>query len=628
MAQSVGQMFFARVAASQDVVALHAPHHNPPIKLTYGDFGKKVKHFAGGLLKLGLEKGDKVALISDNCPQWIISDLAILCVGGISVPRGADTSVAEVWYIINHSEAKGAILQNKRQYVQLAKELSTIPTLQWIVLLDDSVETIVQEQSFVSPGIQLVNYSDVCNSGEACEELVEEAVKQVDREDIAALVYTSGTTGIPKGVPLRHRNLLYQCETIDLGFTINPGDVLLSILPAWHVYERIAEYFGMYHGTTIYYTDKRWLKDDMAKVDPSFIPCVPRIWESVYDAVMAKLSKAAPRKRQLVEFLLKSSREFIVHRRRVLGKEAAKYPPSRKESLKAFLRMIPLLPLHFFAEFLVYRKIRSLTGKRLKAAVSGGGTLAPYLDDFFEAVGVPILNGYGLTETSPVLAVRSVKNNIRGSVGLPLRGTEIEIRDEDGNVLPQGEVGVIWARGPQVMSGYYKNEEETRRVLGPDGWFNTGDLGWFTWQGHLVISGRAKDTIVLLSGENVEPERIETVARKSPLVHQIVVVGQDKKALGALVVPEWETLALVLDLPPNTPIEVLLNNPNAAKVVKDSINTVLREDGGFRSFEFISNVHLLAEPFSVENGMLTQTMKPKRNVILSRYARTIDEMLS
>ncbi|MGC8740495.1 MAG: AMP-dependent synthetase/ligase [Candidatus Sumerlaeaceae bacterium] len=621
MSSTIGAVFQNCVEKYGHIPALHAPHRNPPLLMTYGEMGEKVRAFGAGLLALGVQKGDRIALISDNQPEWIISDLAILSIGAISVPRGSDTSLAEIWYIINHSEAKVVILENRKLFDRLAKEISGAPSLQCLIMFDNSASAMRRDS-----GLEIYDFEETVHKGATLTSTFDDACQATTSDDIAAIVYTSGTTGIPKGVPLRHRNFLYQCEAIDLGFEIKPGDVLLSILPSWHVYERIAEYFGMYHGTTIYYTDKRWLRDDMSKANPAFLPCVPRIWESVYDAIMAKLDKFPRGRRALVLKLLDLSRHYIKNRRIVREHNAAAAPPTLGEKWKATLSMLILTVPHLLADLLLYRKIRTMTGSRLKAAVSGGGSLAPYLDDFFEAVGIPILNGYGLTETSPVLAVRTLKENIRGTVGKPLLGTTIEIRDEDGQVLPPGKTGVIWAKGPQVMSGYYRNDEETKRVLTEDGWFNTGDLGWFTWQGHLVICGRAKDTIVLSSGENVEPEPIESVARKSPLVQQIVVVGQDKKALGALVVPDFAQLAVALQLPTDTPAADIISHPDAARIVKESINATLKKDGNFRVYEFIQHVRLLEEPFSPENGLLTQTLKPKRNVITARFARLIDSM--
>jgi long-chain acyl-CoA synthetase len=622
MKRTVGAIYAENARRFAHVLALNAPHRHPPLLMTYAELGEKINALAGGLLALGVAKGDRVALISDNCPEWIISDVAILTIGAICVPRGSDTTTAELWYIINHSEAKIAIIENRKLFERLGPEIATVPALRSVILLDDSAGDLTHHYR-ITP----FNFSDVCARGREKGEHVAEALQAVEPEDIAALVYTSGTTGIPKGVLLRHSNFVYQCEVIDLGFPIRPGDVLLSILPSWHVYERMAEYLGMYYGATIYYTNKRRLREDMVKANPSFIPCVPRIWESVYDAIMAQVHKQSPSRIRLVTTLIELSGRYIRNRRLVRKAEVAPKPAGRLQRIIAALRMAALSVPHKLADVLLYRKIRTLTSSRLKAAVSGGGSFATYLDDFFEAAGIPILNGYGLTETAPVVAVRSTQENIRGTVGRPLRGTSVEIRDEDGKVLPQGQIGVIWVKGPQVMKGYFRNDDETRRVLTDDGWFNTGDLGWFTWQGQLVVSGRAKDTIVLSSGENVEPERIEAVARKHPLIDQIVVVGQDKKALGALVVPDFANLAARLRLPADSPPEKILSHPDAPRIIRESINAALAQDGSFRPFEFIQHVHLLHEPFTPENGLLTQTLKPKRNMIAARYAAVIDNML-
>ncbi len=619
--KTLANLFGNSVTRFSHVLALNAPHRTPPLAMTYGELGDKVTALSGGFLALGVMRGDRVALISDNRPEWLMTDLALVTMGAVCVPRGADTSTAEIWYIINHSEAKVVVLENRNLFARIASELSSAPSIGAIVLLDNSAAALQPQTT-----IRLHNFEELFSLGRSQAEDVKKLRAEVSHDDIAAIVYTSGTTGIPKGVPLRHSNLVYQCEAIDLGFQIKPGDVLLSILPSWHVYERIGEYYGFSNGATIFYTDKRWLRDDMANAHPAFIPCVPRIWESVYDAIMAKIAKEPPPKARIVEKLIQLSRQYVRHRRLVRFLEASPKPASLGQRAISLAKCLMYYLPHKIADLIVYRKLRALTGTRLKAAVSGGGTLAPYLDDFFEAVGIPILNGYGLTETSPVLAVRTTKQNIRGTVGPPLRGTQIEIRDENGKVLPQGQTGIVWARGPQVMSGYYRNEEETKKVLTPDGWFNTGDLGWFTWQGHLVISGRAKDTIVLLSGENVEPERIEAVARKNPLIAQIVVVGQDKKALGALVVPNFPELASCLGLSPETSAHEIVRHPDASRLVREAINDTLAEDGSFRAFEFIQRVRLLDEPFTPENGLLTQTLKPKRNVIMSRFAKLIEEM--
>jgi long-chain acyl-CoA synthetase len=425
---------------------------------------------------------------------------------------------------------------------------------------------------------------------------------------------------------LTHRNLTHQSDRIGIGAAALPADILLILLPSWHAYERAVEYIALRHGWTLTYSDKRHFREDMARIRPQLLPCVPRIWESVYDVIQDGMRRASPAKRRLVEFLIAASHRFVWASRVARGADLRRRPANPLTRAAGAMVACALLPLHRAADAVAYRTIRAATGGRLKAAVSGGGSLAPYIDDFFEVLGIPILNGYGLTETAPVLTLRVLEHNVRGSVGRPVNDTEISIRNEEGGELLQGETGVVWARGPQVMSGYYRNPEATRAVLSEDGWVNTGDLGWIAATGDLVIAGRAKDTIVLSSGENIEPEHVETVARQSRFVQQVVVVGQDQKAIGALVVPDFAALAAELGLPEGSAREELTALPAAAKVVRESMNQALEHDGGFKSCEYISRVALLAEPLTELNGMLTQTLKVRRRVVAEHHAQLIRGM--
>jgi long-chain acyl-CoA synthetase len=471
----------------------------------------------------------------------------------------------------------------------------------------------------------------VLDLGRSNEGLYAERRNALTPDQVACIVYTSGTTGGPKGVMLTHRNLSSQMDSVDLGIgdAIAPGAKVLSLLPTWHAYERTAEYYLFTYGCTIIYTDKRYLKQDLDKVRPHILPCVPRIWESVYEAIHDKVSKAPQARQRLFHFFYGIGLSYVKARRVAKGwvirRTGNEY--SMGAVIVATLKELLLRPLYGLGDRIVFSKLRAaVSGGRLVAAVSGGGSFAAYLDDFFEVVGVPIVNGYGLTETAPVLTIRRIDWNVRGSVGLPIRGTEIEIRSESGEVLPRGKTGVIFGRGPQVMKGYYNNPEATAKVLSEDGWFNTGDLGFMSVDGDIVITGRAKDTIVLSSGENVEPEPIENVARHSPLIMQIVVVGQDQKNLGALVVPNIGPLASALGLPADSSPETVIGHGKAARVIVDEISRALKGDGGFKPSEFVSKVGLIAEPFSDENGMLTQTMKIRRNKVAENYADLIKSL--
>lgn len=619
--RTVPELFFECAGRHSLVRALQDPHRDPPLNLPYSEFADMVRAFGAGLLSLGIKRGDRVGLFADNRPRWLVGDLAMLSCGIINVPRGADSAVREIWYILNHSEAVAAIVQDARLLKRLGKTIGAECAVRVIILMDDSAA-----EATPLPGVHVVNFASVLEQGRGNLEAFEKERVKTRPDDTALIVYTSGTTGLPKGVMLTHANLVHQADNIDLGVPIEPGDRFLSILPMWHVYERVAEYLCIRHGGTIVYSDKRSIRDDMVTLEPEFLPCVPRIWEMVYDGVRERVRKDTPCRRRIFRLFEAIGTQFVRARRDACGMNASGSPEGLSRRLSGGLRLGLLMPLHFLGDALVFSQIRKATGAKMKAAVSGGGSLPAYLDDFFEIVGLPILNGYGLTETSPVVVNRRVNWNVRRTVGPPMADAEVEIRGEDGSALRAGEVGVIWLRGPQIMKGYYKNEDMTRSLIDADGWFNTGDLGWMTHHGDLVISGRAKDTIVLMSGENVEPEPLEGAASRSRLVSQIVVVGQDQKTLGALVVPNVHALAETLGLKSSMHIAEVIQHPEAARLVRESIQSALRGNKGFKVSEQITRITLLAEPFSEANEMLTKTLKPRRNVILKRYAAEIAAM--
>ncbi|CAI7822253.1 unnamed protein product [Closterium sp. NIES-54] len=382
------------------------------------------------------------------------------------------------------------------------------------------------------------------------------APRQASRpDDVATLVYTSGTTGNPKGVMLTHSNLMHQVNNFECALTPDAGDVMLSLLPPWHMYERSCEYFLLSRGVQLVYSNVKSFKEDLMKHPPDYFVAVPLVFEVLYSGVQKKLAAASAARAAIAKFLIKVSclhkealriwtgMAVLRSRENVQG---LMFMKAVAECLGSGLLALVLLPLHLLAEKLVYTKVKAAIGIK-KAAVSGGGSLPSHVDKFFEQIGITLLNGYGLTETSPVLTVRQSSNNALGSIGSPVPGTEIKIVDlETGAGLPAGQRGLVKARGPQVMKGYHKNPAATAMAIDKDGWFSTGDLGWISpltpvgaarnAGGLLVLDGRAKDTIVLASGENVEPAFVEEAALSSPVIRQIMLVGQDERKLGALIV--------------------------------------------------------------------------------------------
>lgn len=599
--------------------ALYAPHLKPSVEISYATMRDHVTSLAKGLLEIGLSPGDHIAFFADNGPRWIITDLSILTAGCVTVPRGTDTSTEEMEFILTHSDSKALFLQNRKIYDRLLDSFA-FKHLQYVVLMDDQIDS----KTVLESGTKVLSYSELLETGyRSVKDIKPEEIKS---SDLASIVYTSGTTGSPKGVMLSHKNLVSQPELVNVGYVPQPGDLLLTILPAWHAYERAVEYFSLYHGVTLVYSDKRYIKEDLIRIRPQLFPCVPRIWEMVYNGIQDKISKTSKSQQRLYNFFVKYGLDFIKAKRIVYNNRAELSELSSGDRLTAIARYFLLLPVYFLGTKLIYNKVRRITGGKLMAAISGGGSLPPYLDAYFELMQVPILNGYGLTETSPVISVRRTNSNVRGTVGPILSETQVRIVNEKNEVLSPGTIGEIQVSGPQVMMGYYKNEESTKNVFTSDGWLKTGDLGWLSQQGHLVLSGRAKDTIVLMSGENIEPEHIESAISKNKLINQIILVGQDQKQLGALVVPDYEMLAHELHLSESIGIDEICNHKDSIDVIKHAIKKSMADQGGFKPFEVVGHIKLLQEPFSQENGLLTNTLKIKRNLVLKKYENVISEI--
>jgi long-chain acyl-CoA synthetase len=354
--------------------------------------------------------------------------------------------------------------------------------------------------------------------------------------------------------------------------SLSPGKKVLSILPIWHAYERSFEYFIFSGGCTQIYTNIRYVKQDLKQFQPQYMVGVPRLWESIYEGVQKQFRDQPPKQQKLVNFFLDQSLAYIRAKRITQGLDLEQHQISAATKAIATVKRAALSPVHRLASKLVYQKIRDGLGGQVEFFVSGGGSIADHLEDFFEIVGIDILSGYGLTETAPITNVRRTWRNIREADGQPLLDTEVRIVNlETRKILAFNQQGVILIRDPQVMQGYFRNPEATAKAIDPEGWFDTGDLGLLLEDYNLVITGRAKDTIVLTNGENIEPQPIEEHLLRCPYIDQVMLVGQDQKVLGA-------------------------------------------------------RFRLLDEPFSVENGLLTQTLKMKRNVVSHRYAAAIAAM--
>jgi len=617
-----------------DIVVLHNPHAKPEVKITYTQLAEQIQQFAAGLQALGVKVGDRISLIADNSPRWFIADQGIMTAGGVDAVRSSQAEREELLFIIANSGSTALVVENLKTLEKLqnseagASRLKDLP-VQLVILLSDEAPPIEET-------IKVLNFSQLIEIGVSHTFV---PVKQ-KRDALATLIYTSGTTGKPKGVMLSYNNLMHQVTTF--GTVIQPqmGDIVLSILPSWHSYERTVEYYLLSQGCTQVYTNLRSFKGDLKEFKPHYMVAVPRLWESIYEGAQKQFREQPANKQRLINFLLGNSEKFIKARRIAQGLSLDNLHTSSVERLTAKMLASALLPLHALGEKLVYAKVREATGARIKQVISGGGALPRHIDNFFEIIGVQILQGYGLTETSPVTHVRRPWRNVIGTSGQPLPVTEAKIIDPETKApLPVGKRGLVLLRGPQIMQGYYQNPEATAKAIDAEGWFDSGDLGWLTPENDLVLTGRAKDTIVLSNGENIEPQPIEDACLRSPYIDQIMLVGQDQRSIGALIVPNLEALenwaqSQNLQLRPS---EETSTNPSAgidleSKIIQDlfrrELNQEVQNRPGYRSDDRIGPFRLIHEPFSIENGMMTQTLKTRRHVVTERYRGIIDGMFA
>ncbi|MEO1185001.1 MAG: AMP-binding protein [Cyanobacteria bacterium J06636_27] len=510
-----------------NTLALHNPHARPnEVKLTYTELFNQIQQFAAGLQALGVKPQERISLIADNSPRWLIADQGMMTAGAVNAVRSSQADVDELAYILANSDSTVLVTQDLSTFEKLRPRLDDLPIKLAILLTE---ETAPDEEV-----LKVLNFEQLMEIG-AKHNL--EPVK-AKRDSLATLLYTSGTSGKPKGVMLSHSNVLHQIT--NLGTIVQPeqGDVVLSILPTWHVFERTGEYLLLSMGCTQVYTNLRSIKNDLKKFKPHFMIGVPRIWESIYEGVQKQFREQPESKQKLINRFLGISGNYVKARRIAQNLDLENLNPPMGERITASIKEKTLSPLHALAGKVVYKKVREATGGRIKLLISGGGALAKHIDDFYEIIGVDVAVGYGLTETSPVTHARRHWSNLRGSAGLPIPGTEVKIVDlETRKELPNGEKGLVLLKGPQVMQGYYKNPEATEKAIDKEGWFDSGDLGWLTPRQDIVLTGRAKDTIVLTNGENIEPLPIEDACLRSSYIDQIMLVGQDKKSSGALIVP-------------------------------------------------------------------------------------------
>jgi long-chain acyl-CoA synthetase len=605
--------------------------------VTYRAWRDRALDLAESLIALGVGACHHVAILSDNRFEWILADAAILFCGAADVPRAADITPAEITYILGHADVGVVFVENAAVLAKVEPLLPGLPGIRHLIVMDPAWsgsqgKTPAAEDNRIPRLVDLEERGERLRNGGS--RLAEERIGGVRPNDLFTIIYTSGTTGTPKGVQLTHAAMASQVR--NLPFDLSPADRSLSILPIWHSFERVFEVISIAAGIETCYTTLRYLGEDLKTVRPTIMASAPRLWEGLYQRVMSGVQKAPPLRRGL--FRVARSTADAVRRAHSFftGQELdltgrsiiCKALFALRHALIWGLLILPSLIL----DRIVLSKLRAAVGGRLRGTISGGGALPPHVDAFFNDIGIPVLEGYGLTESCPVLAVRTWEQLVIGTVGPAFPETEIRIVDPScGQILypepsrrdlGRGLRGEIHAKGPQIMKGYYKDPEATARVL-RDGWLATGDLGVMTFNDCLKIVGRCKETIVLLGGENVEPLPIESKLLESPLIEQCMVVGQDQKHLGVLVVPSVGGFAAVEVVVSDS--AALVERLEARELIQAEIRRLICAEAGFKSFERLAALELIGKPFEVGDE-LTMTFKLRRHVITERYADRIEEM--
>ncbi len=597
--------------------------------ITYKEVYKTVAALGTGLHKLGIKRNDHVAIISDNRKEWILTDLALLGIGAIDVPRGSDSTADEISYILAHSESSVVFAENAAQVKKILAKKKEIPALEKIIVFSE-IETLTKKEIESNSIISFDDILDISTKEyEAHPDFFDEEVSKGSIEDIATLIYTSGTTGTPKGVMLHHGSFIFQLDRVYDYINIKEGHKFLSILPVWHSFERAVEYIILNAGGTLAYSKPigAIMIPDMAQVQPQWMASVPRIWEGVRASIFRNINKEGGAKKALFTFFVSTGTSWVYLYNMFTGRL-----PNFRRRLKWLditLSVIPLIlltPFKLLGDVLVFSKIKAKLGGKFIAGISGGGALPPYVDQFFQAAGILLLEGYGLTETGPVLAVRKEKHPVGSTVGPLFPDVEYRIIDKKGELKGPGEKGTLYVKSDQVMKGYYKMPEATAEVL-KDGWLNTGDICIMTYHKEVRIIGRSKETIVLMGGENIEPVPIEDKLNASEAILQNVVLGQDKKFLGALIVPDMEKIVEVaaeMGINYIQP-EELLSDPEIEEYIHNEIQAQVNTKMGFKPFECIFRFKILSKPFEVGKE-LTQTLKTRRDVVNRMYEKEIKEL--
>lgn len=559
-------------------------------RISSKEFVNAAENIALGLRSLGMRRGDRVAILAPNSPEWTFADAGCQFAGIVDVPIYTTLSASSIEYILRDSGSRVLFLENEAAFVSLSEVIEACPVLEHIVLFEPSGgDRAITFEELVKRGAEL---------GSNEPTLIRTLANAAGPNDVATLIYTSGTTGEPKGVELSHANMV--SNVIDAGekYTFSENDRPLSVLPLSHVFERSAMYLYILNGMAVHYAESiEKIPDNLREVRPTLFVGVPRIFEKVYAKAKLNAARTGGIKERLFDWAIETAQTFALKN-------------ERKEPIPFSLGV-----KHAVADRLVYSKLREFFGGRLRACICGGAALSDEIFLIFTGAGISIMQGYGLTETSPVLTSNNPVDTRLGTVGKPIRNVRVRIADD----------GEIEASGPGVMLGYYKKDEATREAFTSDGWFRTGDIGKLDDDGFLLITDRKKELFKTSGGKYIAPSPIEQMIRSSRFVSQAVLVGNERKFAAALIVPNFEMLesyAKHKGFGPMTPAE-FCGDPRIIDLFERQVAAVTK---GLGKFETVKKIVLIEREFTIEGGELTPTMKLRRRIIDEKYRDVINSI--
>ena len=562
------------------------------VDYSYQQFYDETELLAFGLMALGVKRFDKVAIIGENRPEWVFSDMAILGLGAIDVPLYPILTADNIEFILNDSDSVGIIVSTQFQLNKILKIRDKCKKLRFIIIMND----------YDSSEKDVFTFKQIQQKGKEFKtenpSLFKENLSLAKEDDLCTIIYTSGTTGVPKGVMLTHKNIISNVLAAQEVLDFNEKDTFLSFLPLCHIFERMAGYYtALSGGCTIAYAESiEKIAQNMSEIKPTIMTAVPRLFERMYSRIKKNVESQSPNKQKIFNWAIE------------VGKE---YAEKKRSNL---IIPLSLMLKHKAADALVFKKLRERTGGRIRFIVSGGAALSRELGLFFEAVGLLIIEGYGLTESSPVIAVHRVNDYKYGTVGKPLPGVEIKIA-KDGEIL---------ASGPNIMKGYYKNQKETDETI-KDGWLHTGDIGVFDAEGFLIITDRKKHLFKTSQGKYVAPTPIENMFLASKYIDQFVLIGDRRMFVTALIVPDFEALKEYADAN-----RISYKDEKDLTNLKQIYELLEKELSVFQkklaAYEKVRKFTILDKPFSIESGEITPSLKVKRKVIEERYRDLIEGM--